>query len=334
MNHEVRRARVLGLVEAARRVDAPELRHALVDATGLSPLGVELGLREHLETSPGEGEIEALIACAGTAPAVHVVLSANVFIAGLRALCLAAATAPVVHVRCSSREEVFAPALIEACSQELRASLHWVEAIAPSAGDEVHLYGSDESIGEIRATLPAGVVTRAHGTGIGIVVADEGREDDALALAHDIVPFDQRGCLSPRVAFVRNNARGFAAALAGALRSLSEAVPRGRLSPEELAENARFRDIAAVAGEVFEAGPGLVVHLREVLWIAPTGRNMAVVDCRDPVSLMGPIARHVAAIGLSGEDESVRRACPGARVSAIGRMQKPPLDGPVDTRIR
>jgi hypothetical protein len=332
MNHELRRARVRGLVDAARRVDSAELRRRLVDATGLSSEGVQLAIREHLETNPASSEIDALLRWVGAAPQAHVVLSAHVFTAGLRALCLAAATAPIVHVRCSTREEVFAPALIAACDPELRETLRLVDRIEARAGDEVHLYGSDESIASMRAGLAAGVVVHAHGTGIGVAVAWEGREEDARALARDVVPFDQRGCLSPRIAFVRDNARGFARALAAALRTLSEAVPRGRLHREELAQEARFRDTAAVVGEVFDAGPGQVALVREALLIAPTGRNMAVVQCDDPERILRPVAHHVAAIGLSGEGEAVRRACPGARVTAIGSMQRPLLDGPVDLR--
>lgn len=332
MNRQQRRARVQGLVAAARRVDSPALRDRLVRVTGLSPQGVELALRDHLETNPGEEEVDALLRWAGDSAAVHVVLSANVFTAALRALCLAVATAPVVYLRCSSREDVFAPALVGACDEELRSGIVQVQAVGPAAGEEAHLYGSDETIAAIRASMPQGVVVRAHGTGMGIGVADEGREGDARALARDIVPFDQRGCLSPRVVFVRDHGRSFAQALAGELRLLGESVPRGTLDRDELADNARFRDIAAVAGEAFEAGPGAVALFHDTLWVAPVGRNMAVVQCSDPAALLSPIACHVAAIGLSGEGGWVRAACPGARVSAMGRMQKPALDGPVDLR--
>src|ERR1700723_2906913 len=94
-----RLADVRRLLRAATRVRADRTRWlpALVESTGLSAPGIELGF-ESLECEATEEELNALVAAAGDARHVHVVLSANVFVAGLRALALARAAAAHVSV--------------------------------------------------------------------------------------------------------------------------------------------------------------------------------------------------------------------------------------------
>src|SRR5580704_4810894 len=102
--HDVRR-----LLAAACRVydDRARLVPALVEATGLSPQGIELGFAS-LEREATDEELEAMVAAAGDAGHVHIVLSANVFVAAMRALALALAAAPRVTVRPSPRDPVLA----------------------------------------------------------------------------------------------------------------------------------------------------------------------------------------------------------------------------------
>ncbi|MBI5531177.1 MAG: proline dehydrogenase [Deltaproteobacteria bacterium] len=342
MNHEDRIRRVRALVCAAKRLaDHPgELRERLQRATGLSAQGVDLALREHLETQPTEEELVALVGGAGSAPRAHVILSANVFTAGLRAIALAAATAPLVSVRCSTRENVFVPALLSHLDDtEIRQSIVECQEISPAAGEEIHLYGSDESIAEICAGLAPDVLVRAHGTGFGLALVGPGVEieDAARALVRDMVAFDQHGCLSPRLALVCGHERALALAqaMAVSLVQAEQDVPVGAL---DRADIVRFRQTATVAGEWFDASLGGVALLSQPMsaWIAPPGRNMVVVACAQEDNPVAGLERHVAAIGVSGDAEScfgaVLAACPGARTSELGRMQRPRFDGPVDLR--
>ena len=100
------------------------------------------------------------------------------------------------------------------------------------------VYGGDEVIESVRARLPASVDLVAHGHGVGAAyVGPNALADDASAraaadaLALDVAAYDQRGCLSPQVAFV--DARGavgvdgFAAALLDALAARETELPRG-----------------------------------------------------------------------------------------------------------
>ena len=88
------------LIEVARAVVTGRERfaEAVGRHTGLSAQGVELGF-ESLECDAGEADVRSLVARAGHATQVHVILSANVFVAPLRALAIARAAAERVTVR-------------------------------------------------------------------------------------------------------------------------------------------------------------------------------------------------------------------------------------------
>ncbi|HEY2512166.1 MAG TPA: proline dehydrogenase, partial [Polyangiaceae bacterium] len=141
------------LVEAAGRVAGRDALVAqLVGSTGLSCEGVELGLDRHLELAPTDEEIAALVASAGDAKHVAVILSANVFVAALRAIAIARAASPSVVVRPSKREPHFARALVEAV-EEPGLTLTAEVDFARLFGGEVHVYGRDATIAAVRARV-------------------------------------------------------------------------------------------------------------------------------------------------------------------------------------
>src|SRR5690242_6220298 len=105
---------VRALVVAARAVAHRRAAFvpSIVESTGLSAAGVELAFTRHLELDPTDEELRALVERAGDAPAVAVILSANVFIGALRAVALARAASEDVVVRPSRRDPAFARALV------------------------------------------------------------------------------------------------------------------------------------------------------------------------------------------------------------------------------
>jgi hypothetical protein len=339
------RTRVERLVAAARNIVDPahalgrRARDELLQTTGLSREGIELGLT-HLETAPSSPEMDALCASVPQAPRAHVLLSANVFIAAHRAIALALAASERVSVRASRRDPVLARLLCEATD-----AFELVDELRPEPESHVWAYGTDETLREIAARLPRGVVLHAHGAGIGVAVLEanvldaDARRAAAEALARDVVVFDQRGCLSPRVAFfsgTRADAADFAATLAQALDELERRVPRGEIDSEQQASIARYRDAAVFAGDVFPAGQGLVsLDESAALLVPPVGRNLRVTLCTDPAAALGAVAPAVTIVGAACSEvllAEVRRRLPHARSSALGRMQSPPFDGPVDLR--
>ena len=353
-----RRTRVERVIAAGRRVADPgdplgvEARRRLPSTTGLSPEGVELALTEHLETWPGEDELRALLAGAGEARRCQVVLAANVCTASLRALAVAAATAPEVLVRPSRRDPVVTEALVEALREDgaFAGRVALVTAVDLAGGgagpEELHIYGSDETVAALRAQAGPEVIVRGHGTGMGLAVigADADLEAAARDLAADIVPFDQRGCLSPRIALVEgppDRADALARALHDALGRAEARVPRGPLDEAMRADIAMYGATLEAVGAWWE-GPGHGVGLDPAprsLLLPPAARiaHVAAADAARLDALLGPWAGVITAIGATSTGplvEAVTRIASRARRSLLGRMQRPPLDGPVDLRVR
>jgi acyl-CoA reductase-like NAD-dependent aldehyde dehydrogenase len=333
--------RVRKLVEAARQLADPasalgrETRERLARSCDLSAQGIELALRECLEHEAGAEEIAALAASVPPALRAHVILARTVFTAPLRAIALALAQTPDVFVRPSRHEPELTALLAKASDGSFRV----VDEIAADPGDHVWVYGGQDTLDELSRSLPERTVLHAHGPGFGVAVVDATTdlERAANALANDIVPFDQRGCLSPRLALVVGSAqqsRRFASQLARALTDAEARVPLGKLASNEAASLTRYRDTVAFAGETWRAGRG-VVGLSDSALIAPVGRNLHVVACDDLAPLLAPHAASIAAIGiqaLPALEEEARRALPLARVSPLGQMQRPRFDGAVDLR--
>lgn len=338
MTDAAREERAWSVVRAARAIAKDEaLRARVAESTGLSREGVDLVFDRCLELDPRVEEVRALAAGAAPAEAVLVLLSSTVPTAALRALALARAASARVLVRPSRREPHFAAALARALAEPGVALAPDLDVAGFAAG-EVHVYGRAETIARVRALARPGVLVRAHGPGMGVAVV-ETAGDVALAadaLAADVVPFDQRGCLSPRVAFVCGDAaraRTFAEALFDALLRAHARVPRGALAPEEREGARRWAQAAAFAGEIREGAGGAVSISEEVL-VPPPGRHVhvAFVETAALPAALARLAPHVTIVGTASGAPA-----PGAPVHAraarLGEMQTPPLDGPVDRRV-
>lgn len=347
-SRDERIADVLRLVRAADAVASQaSIVPRLVASTGLSPAGVELALAEHLERAPTEDELARFVARASEvdSPLTAVILSANVFVGALRAIAFARAASGRVLVRPSRRDPAFALALVEACGDPAIGIVDGdVFDVAAIAGGAIHVYGRDATIASVQASAPASARVFGHGSGMGValVTAAAELEASAAAFARDVVAFDQRGCLSPRIVFVEDEARArrFAEALDDALVVAGTAVPRGALTASERAEADRYIATMAYAGEVVARASHAVARAEgdAPLVVPPPGRHVHVVAVPRgvPASLserLAPIAKFVVAVGCDDEASAVAFAPTWARRSALGRMQRPPFDGPVDLRV-
>ncbi len=324
-------------VDAAARVAKDEsILAPLVKSTGLSVENVRVGLARHVEHATDE-EIDALVANAHSAESVHVILSASVFVAPVRAVALALAASDHVTVRSSRREPVFAEALVRAFDD---ARLTLAPDLAPRdvARGEIHIYGTNDTIASVRKAAQSGVIVRAHGTAMSVAVVTKNFARAAEKLAEDVTAFDQRGCLSPRAAFVvshgDDDARAFARALFDALEARAKIVPRGALEKGELEDLAWWESTMQYAGTLHRGASCAVGALDETVY-PPSGRHMLVHSIRDVGDLTRAIAgdaRFVIAIGTDALAEVRAFAASQMRVTELGELQRPPLDGPVDRR--
>ena len=338
--------RIERLLTLSRRIADPsdplfaELHEALLRSSGLSPEGVRLALTQHLETSASPDDLTKLLTSVTSAPRCHVVLSANVCVAALRAIVLAVATSDVVLIKPSRRDPWLAELLVREGAPRLRelgVELALTDSLAVRPGDEVHYYGGAEAASAVLGQLPAGARVRVHGPGFGLAHVDvqSSIEDAARFLAQDVVPFDQQGCLSPRVAFVagpHERVQRFAECLSEQLLLASQTVPRGAVEEHLRAEAALFERTLQAVGEVLRGPQHLVaVDLApESLLLPPPVRAVLVLPASESARLLQPVQSEITCVGISGgvpEWVPVR-----ARVAPLGKMQRPALDGPVDGR--
>lgn len=329
------RLRVETLLVAARKVfgahRTAQLVSALAEESGLHQENVILALDQVLELHPTDAHLEAMIGRAPERSAVLVILASNVFVAPFRAIAWALAESDRVMVRPSRRAQTFSRVLIEAVPAleiELLAPSHHVPPLP--LGAAIHAYGGHDALHAISAQ--SDVATELHGPGFGAMIAhDDEYLEVADAIAADVAVFDQGGCLSPRIAFVIGDATRVAEALHAALGSVGELIPRRTLEPAETSALVRSRDAALYAGRALEGSEHLILELPEAT-LAPVGRALVVVrvkDIDDAVARM----RALDELAIVGTTFDLRATFPRLRIAPLGRMQQPPLDGPVDLRV-
>jgi hypothetical protein len=242
-------------------------------------------------------------------------------------------------VRPSPRDPTLARALVEA-AVDADVTLTEERDVARIDAESFHVYGHDETIEAVRRAA-GGRAVWGHGTGMGAVWLTCGADVLGAAdlVARDVVAFDQRGCLSPRVVFVEGDApRGeaFAGALHEALGAWGRRVPRGSLTPDELARARRWIDAATMAGPTWASEDHAVALFdgRSPFALPPPGRHVHVGAVGSPEEgrrALASLGRSLVAIGTD-DARGIAGAAPLARVAAVGSMQRPPLDGPVDRR--
>lgn len=344
--------RVRSLVEAAKRLVtnsndtfAPDaaLCRDLATASGLTEESVRWALESALEWRASDAEILELVRNAGpsvTRGPLVLILAANVTTAALRALACAVARAEDVRVYPSSRDAVLAHRLVEG------AALDGVRMLAsrselPLADDGAHvvLYGAADTARTLRPLVRGSL--EVHGPGLGLaVLTDETTRASLAALAEDISAFDQRGCLSPRLAIhVGSPGRGreLAAVLFEELDSLGVARPVGDLDAGELQDRTLALETARAIGDVWQSPRAAIAH--ETIAVASpaaTARMLTIhttPSWESAASWVMPFRPLLSAFGCD-DPVALDRFLPDLflRRSPLGCMQRPRFDGPVDRR--
>lgn len=343
-------ARLVALQTAAERLvqtNGPQeqaARAAFVTESGLSPQGVELALEHCLEYDVSRAQLLQIAQRSEKTKQAHVLLSSNVFIGAFRAIAIGIAQAQRTFVRPSSRSRALTIYLHEAS----QGAFELASEIDAQAGDHVWVYGHDSTISRLRQTLPAGVRLHAHGSGMGLLafVEPAGGLTPELCLelsarvATDVVLFDQRGCLSPRLLLVEgslDSAQALASGIAAALASAEQQIPRGLLTYEELSEARRYVETFRYVGGLIEAGQGAVVLDEQPgrLVVPPVGRHLHVTRVDDVFTEVCDLGPKLTTIGTFGSDTlpgRLHQALGPRRIVDFGHLQMPAFDGPVDLR--
>jgi len=325
-------AAVLRAVHALRR-DDDALRDAVMRAAG----GSAEAARWCVEHTLARYTPEALAALRDTrweGSAVRVVLAATVPLAPLRAVVLPLLRgARAVWVKPSRRQPEIARGVVEAlAAQGLPVFLGEGEA------QGVIAYGRDETLDLLALAQPPGVEFEGHGHGFGAAVITAWGRDTAAGLARDVAAYDQHGCLSPQVVLCARDAPGLAHALHDALEEIARRWPRAPMDHGVGAGVWQWLGVQSALGATVLRGEGHAVTLwdRAVMQASPGARSIAVVPVRDLDEARGLLAPHAGFLSNVGTDApgDARWRPEGfaGRVSAVGEMQDPPLDGPEDLR--
>ncbi len=260
---------------------SPERRQLdpdLLAATGLSPAGLDRGLRTigaGMRGQPAAAELHRphhqphdafnLVILPASPPGLM-----------LQSLLPALAARAPALFKASSAEPYFAPAFLAALGKRLPtlrdgyAAATWtggneaIETPLRAAARLVVAYGGEATIDALHSAATRRLIAFGPKLSLGWVGADADLDRAARGMALDIALFDQRGCLSVEAVLVEQTAaEPFADALANALSALATELPPGRSTAAERAgvrlgrEDADLRSLAW-CGEALDAGTVIV----------------------------------------------------------------------------
>jgi len=205
----------------------------------------------------------------------------------------------------------------------------------------VTVYGSDETVSDLRARTPvtARFVGYHHRVSVGVVgreaYTDAEVEQVADEVARSIAFFDQRGCVSPQVVFAEQGGaclpREFARALAVALDRLEAILPGGYLQVHESSALHQIRGTAEIMGgsggiEVLHGGNAswTVIYEEEpgpmVSCVGRVIRVCSIKDAAELPTLLAPHAPHLQTVGVVGLGARLRNLSRDLAYAGISRV--------------
>lgn len=261
------------------------------------------------------------------------------------------AVLPVLFARGVAEED---PALAGAV-----AVSYWPGGESPAEGaaleavDCVVAYGSDRTVRSLRDRTP--VTARFVGyrhrlsfamVGRGTLADVDAARQAARRAARAVATFDQRGCVSPHLAYAEAGGEvapgAWAKMLADALVGVEEELPSGPLLESEASEIQQLRGTAELEAA---AGHGVVHHGGADPWtvllerepgfrpscLGRVVRIRPVARLEDALDELGPVAGALQTVAVDGVPDDRRMALAeelarvgATRITTLGRMPWPP----------
>jgi hypothetical protein len=232
-----------------------------------------------------------------------------------------------------------------------------LEAALFAEADCVTATGSDETLGAIRARLPAKTRFLGYGHRVSFGFVDSAVLHGSSArqiisnAADDVVAWNQLGCLSPHVIYVESGGKvlpdQFAELLADELERREQTEPRGELAVEHAAVIASRRAFYQVrAAAPAEGAETLMWHSRNstawtVIYEADPRFQLSclnrfvyvkgVKDLQEMLQNAESVRDQVSTVGIAAPERKTHELAEQlarwgvTRVCPLGRMQNPPL---------
>lgn len=231
----------------------------------------------------------------------------------------------------------------DALPPELAAKVEFSEELPDEwmkKADAVIVFGRDEVIADLRRQTRPHQTFIAHGHKLSFgIVFDDSRLESCADAARDASLFDQKGCLSPLIFYVKGDSRIYATRLAIEMERFNIQNPRGPLPPNE-ANSIR----AAREDLQFRMAEGEPIQL----WGSSGSTSWTVAFDGSPEFPQSPLNRFIFVKPLRADfEETMRKFRPHlstagifpatlenarqaaawgfTRVCPIGRMQFPPV---------
>ncbi len=355
-------ARALASVPLERRVAAwNDARSALLDPTSaerreLFPVLVESsrlspeGLSEALEIVLGGLGGRALEPLLARLPAPRdralagVVLASNVPGLAAQSILPALLLGRPLLVKSSSREPLFAAALVRAlagCEPALGdafAAVAWPHehrALTESAFarcERVVAYGGQATIDALAASFGGRLVAHGPRASVAFVAGAFDPVGLGRALARDVAVFDQRGCLSVQAVYVDGDAPLLAEGLAFGLACEHARLPPGPCEAEIAARVQQWRGEAELSGTLvagLSVAQGTVILTEEVAFRPVPGLRTVIVhgssSIESAVAALAPWRGRLQGAALGGTEAATIPAhlAPLAltRIAPAGQLQ-------------
>lgn len=196
-------------------------------------------------------------------------------------------------------------------------------------------YGQDETMEILRSSLKPGTtfMTHGHAESAAILLKEAANIDYLEKLADDMLCYDQRGCLSPRVVFIEEDGELNPAECAKILAEniLPKAIkkwPSGGFFSGELAEILHQRIVYGFRGQVYTGTDWTVCYDEKLIWPKESlprflpFKSFKTTD--ELVSLLAPIKNRLISLGLAGSQEKIAYLNHKMNIPfcEIGKMQK------------
>jgi len=237
------------------------------------------------------------------------------------------------------------PAVMEfraALPQELVTRIEISEELPdkwPTEANVIIAFGNDETIAHFRGLAKPQQVFVVHGHALSFgVIFDDPDFASVAGAARDASVFDQQGCLSPHVIYVRGDAAGYAERLAQEMQRFHEREPRGAITLSEANTIRALRDDLAFRAANGEA---IVLHASQgsTAWTvaylespgfprSPLNRCIFVKPLpSDLAAELRDVHAHLSCTGIwpaTLENARVLADCGVSRICLLGEMQTPP----------